>query len=178
MDGQKLKRIASSLVVIVVLAATTACDIGGGDGGNGGDGPAAVSGPGGSFANYRIGTFEDTTTNNFWAYMDPESSVWNGYVLAPTKPAFFDITFPIREGVDAGGTLIPDAAAGEPGDPVQRDGKWVVEQEIQNDLKWSDGRPVTAQDFVFTVNTVHRLELGGNWLSAYPKASLDAEECA
>jgi len=50
----------------------------------------------------------------------------------------------------------------------------VVEQELNPDIEWSDGTPVTAEDFVFTVNTVHELELGGNWLSAYPKATKDA----
>jgi peptide/nickel transport system substrate-binding protein len=162
---------------VVALAAFTlalflsACSIGRGGDDDGGDGSARSGDE--AFANYKIGIFEDTTTNNFWAYMDPESSVWNAYVLAPTKPAFFDIAYPIREGVEAGGTVIPDVAGGPPAEPVEQDGKWVVEQSIEPGLKWSDGRPITARDFVFTVNTVHRLELGGNWLSAYPKAADD-----
>ncbi len=30
---------------------------------------------------YKLGVFEDITTDNFWAYMDPEASVWNAYLL-------------------------------------------------------------------------------------------------
>jgi hypothetical protein len=67
------------------MLALSACSVGGGDD----DGDEAAPSGDAAFANYKIGTFEDTTTNNFWAYMDPESSVWNAYVLAPTKPAFF-----------------------------------------------------------------------------------------
>jgi peptide/nickel transport system substrate-binding protein len=160
---------AIALVGAALLLAATGC-FHGGNGGGGGDGEAAPSEPGGEFDNYQLGIFEDTTTNNFWAYMDPESSVWNAYLLAPTKPAFFEVTMPIREGLQAGGTITPDLAAGEPAEPQEQDGKWVVEQQIQQGLTWSDGEPITARDFVFTVNTVHELELGGNWLAAFPKA--------
>ena len=43
---------------------------------------------------YQMGIFQDTTTDNFWAYYDPASTVWNAYVLAPTKPAVYTINYP------------------------------------------------------------------------------------
>jgi peptide/nickel transport system substrate-binding protein len=124
--------------------------------------------------NYRIGTFEDTTTTNFWAYMDPESTVWNGYVLAPTKPSLFSITYPIQEGLEAGGVIVPDLAEGEPAEPQQDGDNWVVEQRIKQGVQWSDGTEITANDFVFTVETVHEFELSGNWLAAYPRPTEDS----
>jgi peptide/nickel transport system substrate-binding protein len=126
------------------------------------------------FENYRVGIFEDTTTTNFWAYMDPDSTVWNGYVLAPTKPSLFSITYPIREGLPAGGVVVPDLAEGEPVEPQQEGDGWVVEQRIKEGLEWSDGTPITANDFVFTVETVHEFELSGNWLAAYPRPTEDS----
>jgi peptide/nickel transport system substrate-binding protein len=123
--------------------------------------------------NYRIGIFEDTTTTNYWAYLGPETSVWNAYVLGPTKPALFSITYPIQEGLEAGGVVTADLAEGAPVEPQQDGDRWVVEQPIKQDLQWSDGTPITAQDFVFTVETVQEFELGGNWLTIYPRAAED-----
>ena len=49
---------------------------------------------GGEIATYRLGTFSDTTTDNFWAYLDPAATVWNQYVLTPTKPTLYTINYP------------------------------------------------------------------------------------
>lgn len=38
---------------------------------------------------YRIGVLAGVTTDNFWAYFGEEPSVWNSYILGPTKPALF-----------------------------------------------------------------------------------------
>ncbi len=46
---------------------------------------------------YRTGIFQDITTDNFWAYLDPQSTVWNAYVLGATKPALFVIDLPGME---------------------------------------------------------------------------------
>jgi peptide/nickel transport system substrate-binding protein len=120
-----------------------------------------ATGPAGATFSYQVATFADTTTDNFWAYYDPESSVWNAYYLSPTKPALYDYAFPGLE-------VIPDAAAAEL-PAVTADGDvFSAEVTIRDDANWSDGQPITAGDVVFTFETVRDLTLGGDWLVAYP----------
>jgi peptide/nickel transport system substrate-binding protein len=140
------------LTAVLMLFALVAAACGGDDAPPSGDG----TGPGAATFQYQVGTFEDTTTDNFWAYYDPESSVWNAYFLAPTKPALYDYAFPGLE-------VIADAAAAEL--PAAAE---VVEVAIRPDANWSDGTPITAGDVVFTFETVRDLTLGGDWLVAYP----------
>jgi peptide/nickel transport system substrate-binding protein len=122
---------------------------------------------GGEGFDYKIGIFADTTTDNFWAYIDPESSVWNDYVLGPTKPALYAVALP-------GINVMPDLAAeADAPDPTQEGDKWVVEIPLREDAVWSDGEPITAEDMVFTFNTVKDLALGGGWLAWYPLADPD-----
>ena len=35
---------------------------------------------------YRTGIFQDTTTNNYWSYLDPQSTVWNAYRSSTSSP--------------------------------------------------------------------------------------------
>lgn len=137
----------------------------------GGDEAGDEESPGpaeGAFA-YQVGTFEDTTTDNFWAYYDPESSVWNAYFLGATKPGLYDYAFPGLE-------VIPDAAAAEL-PAVTPDGDvFSVEVAIRDDANWSDGQPITAGDMVFTFETVRDLSLGGNWLVAYRLADPESPD--
>jgi ABC-type transport system substrate-binding protein len=120
--------------------------------------------------NYRVGIIVDPTTDNYWAYFDPEASVYNGYLLGSTKPSLFGLAYPINKDLKAGGAVIPDLAEGLPAEPVRLGDVWVVTQPIRKGLKWSDGVEITARDFVFTVNTVREFGLSGNWTGAYPKA--------
>ena len=116
---------------------------------------------------YRTGIFQDTTTDNFWAYNDPQSTVWNAYVLGPTKPALFGINLPGLE-------LTNDVAASDdPGSAAADGGGFSVTVALRADAVWSDGTPITANDIVFTANTVRDLCLGGNWISAYQWALID-----
>ena len=41
---------------------------------------------------------------------------------------------------------------------------------MREDAVWSDGDPITANDIVFTYETVRDFALGGTWLEAYPLA--------
>ncbi|MEX2419154.1 MAG: ABC transporter substrate-binding protein [Acidimicrobiia bacterium] len=116
---------------------------------------------------YRTGIFQDTTTDNYWAYLDPQSTVWNAYVLGPTKPALFGINLPGLE-------LTNDVAASDdPGTAVADGDGFSVEVAIRDDANWSDGTPITADDVVFTAETVRDLALGGNWVSSYQWAPED-----
>lgn len=116
---------------------------------------------------YQMGIFQDTTTDNFWAYYDPASTVWNAYVLAPTKPAVYTINYP---GIELDSDLA--ASADVPAGAAEGDG-WAIEVPLREDAAWSDGTPITANDIVFTYTSVRDLALGGDWLAAYPTPSED-----
>ncbi len=109
---------------------------------------------------YRLGLLSGVSTDNFWSFYGEEPSVWNAYVLGPTKPALF---------TQAGSTATLQAElAEEMVQPVFDQDGWRVRVELRDDLAWSDGTAVTAEDFVFTFETVRRLELGGSWADAFP----------
>lgn len=116
---------------------------------------------------YRTGIFADTTTDNYWAYNDPQSTVWNAYVLGPTKPSLFGINLP---GLELSNDI---AASADPGTAVADGDGFSVEVAIRDDANWSDGTPITAQDIVFTAETVRDFCLGGNWVASYQWALID-----
>jgi peptide/nickel transport system substrate-binding protein len=111
---------------------------------------------------YRLGIFQDTTTDNVWNLLDDGSTVWNSYVLTPTYPTLYTIQFP---GIE----VVADLAAEDepPAGAAEGDG-WAIEVPMREDVTWSDGTPITANDVVFTFETVRDLELGGDWLANYP----------
>jgi ABC-type transport system substrate-binding protein len=113
-----------------------------------------------------IAIFEDLTTDNYWAYLDPESSVWNAYVFANQAPTLFGYASPTNQ-------LVPVLADGLPAEPVREGDAWTVTQPMKQGLVWSDGEPITANDIVFTYEAVRDLGLGGNWLTGYPIAGDD-----
>jgi len=116
---------------------------------------------------YQTGIFSDTSTDNYWAYVDPNSTVWNAYVLGPTKPALFAINLPGLE-------VTNDVAASEDPGVATADGDgFSVTVAMRMDAVWSDGEPITADDVVFTANTVHDLALGGGWTDSYQWAPED-----
>lgn len=110
---------------------------------------------------YRIGVLAGVSTDNFWAFYGEQPSVWNSYVLGPTKPALFTSSTNL-------GTLHPELAA-DHGEPVEGETGWVVEVDLDAGFKWSDGTPITSGDIVFTFETVRLLELGGSWAEAFPE---------
>ena len=109
---------------------------------------------------YRIGIAEDLTTTNHWAYVGPDGTVWNGYVLGGSKPVLYGYS---AQRFD----WIPSLAADFPS-PLKEetvDGQifWTAELELVEGVKWSDGSEVTAEDFVFTAHTATELQLTGDW---------------
>lgn len=110
---------------------------------------------------YRLGLLAGITTDNFWAFYGDEPSVWNAYVLGPTKPALFTQS-------DSTGTLQAELAE-QMTNPVFDENGWRVRIDLRSDLSWSDGTPITARDLVFTFETVRRLDLGGSWADAFPE---------
>ena len=113
---------------------------------------------GGSF---RIGMIANITTDNWFASLDTESQSQNQAYLTNSKVQLFDISLP-------GFVLVPEAAATpEPVEPVQEGDVWVVEQPMRDDLTWSDGTPMTANDLVFYFDAVREFGLGSNHASAF-----------
>ncbi|MGH8947218.1 MAG: ABC transporter substrate-binding protein, partial [Acidimicrobiia bacterium] len=110
---------------------------------------------------YRVGLLAGVSTANYWEYIGEEPTAWNAYVLGPTKPALYAID-PVSN------ALTPEVAGSAPVLPTwDRDG-WRVRIDLDEDLSWSDGRPVTAADVAFTFETVRRLGLEGGWAVSYP----------
>ncbi len=109
---------------------------------------------------YRVGLLAGVSTANFWEYIGDQPTVWNAYVLGPTKPALYGID-PVTN------ALVPDLATSDPVEPTWDENGWRVRVELQ-DLTWSDGVPMTAGDVVYTFETLRRLDLEGGWGAAYP----------
>lgn len=118
---------------------------------------------------YRVGVLAGMSTDNFWAFYGTEPSVWNSYILGPTKPALFTSNSSL-------GVLSPELAA-DHAEPIEGGGGWMVEVDLTEDLRWSDGTPITSADVVFTFETVRRLGLGGSWANAFPEtvSALEAD---
>lgn len=126
-----------------------------------GAGVEPVELPGNRLGSYSTGIFQANTTSNFWQYMDPLSTVWNAYVLSPTKPSLYGIMLPGLE-------VKADLAASDELPLPEADGDgFSVTVEMRTDAVWSDGEPITAHDVVFTAETVRDFKLGGNWLASY-----------
>lgn len=109
---------------------------------------------------YSVGVLAGVSTDNFWAFYGEEPSVWNSYILGPTKSALFRVD-PVTS------RLIPELAAAE-AEPSFDAVTWFVEVDLRSDFTWSDGEAITARDFVFTFETVRGLKLGGSWAAAFP----------
>jgi len=108
---------------------------------------------------YRIGVLAGISTTNFWSFYGEQASVWNSYILGPTKPALYSL--------DETGDLQPELAMSQATPVLEADG-WQVRIDLKDNFTWSDGEPITAEDFVFTFETVRSLGLGGSWASAFP----------
>jgi peptide/nickel transport system substrate-binding protein len=119
---------------------------------------APPTGEGGELGTYTLGIFEDVTTDNVWAFNEvAEGTVWNQYFLSPTQAAAYTISYP---GIE----FVPDLADGDLPDATEEGDNWVGEFTLKADLAWSDGEPLTAEDFAFTWNTVKDTGLQGGWL--------------
>ena len=123
---------------------------------------------------YRIGISADLTTTNHWAYLGPDGTVWNGYVL--TAEASRRSTRYSAQRYD----WVPSLAADFPTplEEVEVEGEtfWTTEVELLEGVKWSDGSDVTAEDFAFTANTAVEMQLTGNWPSIVDPEFFDHAE--
>jgi ABC-type transport system substrate-binding protein len=119
---------------------------------------------------YSVAIFSDPTTDNPWAAIDTENDVWTSYVN-PAMGALYVYQPPTY-------TVVPQLAADPSPPAVEADGdNFSVTVNLRDDVTWSDGEPMTADDVVFTVETVQKYGgLGGNFPSQWPIASDPVED--
>ena len=133
-------------------------------------GPAPAAGP----PVYQMGLFAEPITRNYWNYIGgPGGSVWTGYVLAGYASSLYGYS-------DQRFDWVPVIAADFPTDLKKEtiDGTefWTTEVSLKTGIQWSDGEELTAEDFVFTVNTVLDMELGAGWAEAVDSAFVERVE--
>ncbi|MDE2937851.1 MAG: ABC transporter substrate-binding protein [Chloroflexota bacterium] len=109
---------------------------------------------------YKIGISEDLTTTNYWAYLGPDGTIWNLYVLSGSKPSLYSYTSQTFDWVPSLASDFPTALTEE---TVDGQTLWATEVPIKQGVMWSDGNEITAEDFAFTANTVNELMLTGYW---------------
>ena len=131
--------------------------------------PAEEVAPSGPDGVYKMAIFSDPQTQNYWNYLDTENDVWTSYVMSGQAVSLFSTSYPNYQ-------LVTYAAI----DLVETntdngDGTYTYTVPIHQGFKWSDGNPITANDWAFTFNTVKGLGLVGNWLSGWPMASDEAQ---
>ena len=123
---------------------------------------------------YQMGLFSEPTTRNYWNYFGgPGGSEWTNYVLSGSTAALYGYS-------DQRFDWIPRVAADFPTELTKEIvggvELWTAEAPLKQGLEWSDGEPLTADDFVFTVNTVLDLRLGANWASSVDRAFVERVE--
>lgn len=111
---------------------------------------------------YSVAIFSDPTTDNPWAALDTENDVWTNYVN-PDMGALYVYQGPTY-------TLIPQLAADDSPPAVEADGdNYSVTVNLRDDVFWSDGEQMDADDVVFTFETVQKYGgLGGNIPTQWP----------
>lgn len=120
---------------------------------------------------YRIALFEEPVSLNYWNYLGPGSSVWTQYVLAGQAPQLFNLS-------DVRFDFIPELAKAIP-EPVDNgDGTYTITVEMVEGATWSDGEPITAEDYVFTFNACKDLKLTQNWPNQCTPNDVDVEVVA
>ena len=119
----------------------------------------APSGPDGV---YKMAIFSDPQTQNYWNYLDTENDVWTQYVMSGQAASLFTISYPNYQLVTNLASELVETSTDN------GDGTWTYTVPMVEGFEWSDGSAITANDMVFTYNTVKDLALIGNWLSVYP----------
>lgn len=112
-----------------------------------------------------IGMPSDITTLNQWTNLGADATTYNFYVLADRYPTLFGYAQPFNQWVPALAADFPTDLAEETdadGTPI-----WTSTVTLRQDVSWSDGTPVTANDIAFTAETVLTLGLADNWSASY-----------
>jgi ABC-type transport system substrate-binding protein len=125
--------------------------------------------PGPVAAPYRIGIFSDLQTANYWSYQGANRSVWQAYVMGPSRLGVYNQS-------DVRFDLIPEVADTLDAPRVQEGDKWTITVPLRKGIKWSDGTDVTAHDVAFSANSAVELELPSGYASTYDREYLESVE--
>ena len=108
--------------------------------------------------------FSDPQTQNYWNYLDTETDVWTQYVMSGQAVSLFGISYPNYQ-------LTTSMAAELVETSVDNgDGTFTYTVPMVEGFEWSNGDAITANDMVWTFNTVNDLGLLSNWEIYYRKA--------
>ncbi|MEX1038313.1 MAG: ABC transporter substrate-binding protein [Acidimicrobiia bacterium] len=110
---------------------------------------------------YKVGLLGAPTSFNFWEFYGSPPTVWDSYVLSPTKASLYRLDNDTL-------TLVPELASRMATPTWNRDG-WRVVVPLRSDNRFSDGEELTAEDVAFTFATARKFSLGGQWEKAFPK---------
>ena len=118
----------------------------------------------------RIGLVGKPTDVNVWALFDEEGTSYANYALRwEYWPRLYTLSIPELK-------FTPLAAEGQPSTVIRSSEFYVATVNMREDLTWSDGQPLTAEDAAFTINTVLAFELGFDWKAFYDPNYLDRVE--
>ncbi len=122
---------------------------------------------------YQLGITADLTTTNFWAYLGPDGTTWNQYVLSGAKPTLYSYSAQRFDWIPSLASDFPSPLTEE---VIGGQSLWSTVVDLKHGVKWNDGKDVTAEDFVFTAHTATELELTGNWPSIVDPEFFDHAE--
>jgi len=118
---------------------------------------------------YKMAIFSEPQTQNYWAFLDGENDVWTSYAMSSQSTSLFSISYPNYNLVANMATSLINSSTDND------DGTFTYTVPMVEGYTWSDGSAVTANDMVFTYNTVVNLELQQNWASGYKIPVVDEE---
>jgi peptide/nickel transport system substrate-binding protein len=112
---------------------------------------------------YRMAVLSDMTTMNVWSSIGPiNSSFWNYAVSATYYPAPYSTASYHRW------DYVPAIASDMP-TPLEQEGDfWVSTVPFRHDVFWSDGTPLTVNDWAWTAEIALKFNLQGNWSDYNP----------
>jgi len=109
----------------------------------------------------RLALIGEMPESNVWALFGGQDYSYNAYaVKSGYWPRLYTLSIPERQ-------FVPLTAEGMPG-PIQPAAEqFMATISLRAGLFWSDGRPFTADDVAFSVNTALAFRLGFDWHDAY-----------
>ena len=120
---------------------------------------ASSSAPDGVF---KLAIFQDPATQNLFKWYDTDTDAYSLYQMTGQSVSLFGISYPNY-------TLIPSMATELVETSTDNgDGTFSYSVDIVEGYEWSDGNPITANDWVFTYNTAKGLPLLGQWAAVWP----------